>query len=73
MNVNINETGKHSGIMKINGGSAGETGEMAGNGNNTALRNGEIGGTELAVLKQHSIFQQIRQGARSFPGAGPVS
>ena len=51
MNVDINETGKHNGMMKINGNSARSV-QPPGNGNNTAIRNGNINRTEALFCKQ---------------------
>jgi hypothetical protein len=54
MNVDINETGKNSGVMKING-----NGELQppGNGNDTASTDRDVGGTEDAAVQQHGVFQ----------------
>ena len=54
MNVDINETGKNSGVMKING----NGGRKAlGNGNDTALTDRDVGAAESAAVGQHGVFQ----------------
>ena len=58
MNVNINETGKNSSMMKINNMGTGGRNTPA-NGNNTATVDQQISGTQVAVRKHHSIFQDI--------------
>lgn len=68
MNMDINETGKHSGMMKINGDITGRGVQPPGNGNNTAVRHRKVNRTETVFRKQRSVFQQIAQGTRSFPG-----
>ena len=64
MNMNINETGKHGGMMEINDGGAGGV-QPPGNRNNAPLRRQEIGGKEALFCKQRSVFQQILQHIRS--------
>ncbi len=58
MNVNINETGKNSSMMKINNMGTGGRNTPA-NGNNTATVDQQISGMQVAVRKHHSIFQDI--------------
>ena len=54
MNVDINETGKNSGVMKINGNGGRK---VLGNGNDTALTDRDVGATESAAVGQHGVFQ----------------
>ena len=72
MNMDINETGKHNGMMKINGNSARNV-QPPGDGNNTAILNGNINRAETVFRKQRTVFQQILQGTRSLPRPRPVS
>lgn len=67
MNVDINETGKHNGVMQINDNSASGV-KPPGKGNNAAILNGNIGGEKAVFGHQQPVFQQILQGTRSFPG-----
>ena len=52
MDMDINETGKHGGMMKINGNSAGRGIQPSGNGNNTSLRNRKIHRTKTVPCGQ---------------------
>ena len=68
MNMYINETGKNSGVMKVNdlGGNGGLQG--VGNGNNTALTDQDLRGTKGTARKQHGILQQILHDSSSYSG-----
>ena len=66
MNVDINETGKHGSMMKIDGDNARGGGEPAGNRNNTALRHRNVNKAEATFREQHGIFQQTVQMTHSF-------
>ena len=69
MDMDINETGKYGGMMKINGNSASSGLQPPGDRNNAALRNGKINRAETVFGKQQTVFQQILQGTRSLPPA----
>ena len=70
MNVHINETGKHCGIMKINGNGGSGGLQPLGNGNDTAVTDENVGQMKGPVHKNTGVFQQILHGRSSSPGPG---
>ena len=59
MYMDIHETGKYGGVMKINdtGGDGGR--HMGGDGNNTALTDPQLRAAKGAALNYHGVFQYI--------------
>lgn len=67
MDMDIDETGEHSGVMQINGSEAGQAFKILCNRNNTARLNGNVSRPEPAVLQDHCVFQDIIHNDTPFP------
>ena len=58
--------------MKIDAAGGGIGLQLPGNGNNTAITDGNVGGIEKAIPVDHGVFQENIHNMRSSPGLGAV-